>query len=224
MTKISQRLQSVIKYLEKTMHIADIGSDHGDLPIYLSDLGYTRLYASDNKKGPYSHLVSNIKNANKEELIETKLTDGLKELPEDIDTVLILGMGGFTIDQILRISFERVKSLDLLILSPQSETYEFRNFLNKNKMRIIDEYYVEENKKYYPIIVCKYDENYVVQDLTFAELTYGKIAIENKDPVLLNKLTEDYNRYQTLPMIILRKDENRKIVDTLEYLLKNWYM
>lgn len=221
--KISPRLLAIAEKLNKDMNIADIGSDHGDLPIYLSDIGFTRIYASDNKKGPYSHLVNNIKKANKEDLIETKLTDGLKDLPDDIDTALILGMGGYTIDHIIRSDIDIAKKMKLLIVSPQSEQYELRNFLTKNNFEIVDEFYVEEHKKFYPVIFTKHVKDEVIKPYDLASLMYGPKAIEKRDPILLKYLTNEFERYQTLPLIIQKKQENSIKIKLIEELLTNWY-
>lgn len=219
---ISLRLKSVTKYLHIDDHIGDIGSDHGELPIFLALNGYKFLYASDNKRGPYQHLITNIKKFNLGDKIRTKLVDGLEQLPDDIDTICILGMGGNSISYILKSQIDRVKKLKKIIVSPQSEVDDFRKFLEREKFNVVDEFYVEENKKAYPIMLVD-NSDFVEPNFKDYEYWFGRFPILNRDPVLLKFITKEYERYSTLPMIVLRREDIKNRIDKISYLLSNWY-
>lgn len=219
--KLSERLQTAANFLDNSMSVADIGADHGELPIYLAENGFKNIVCVENKKGPYQKMVNNIKKADLEDDIKCIFSDGIKDIPDYTNVVTILGMGGLTIDYILRTSLERAQKLDLLVLEPQSEEEKTREFLGQNGFEIVDEVYVKEKRKYYPVIVAKYTGNTI--DYSDIELKYGPIALLKRDSLLLEKLTKEFETYKTLPLIIQKKPELVEKITKIEQILQNWY-
>src|SRR5690554_2779581 len=97
---LSPRLAAIAAFISSDDIVADIGSDHGKLPLYLNELGHTYVYASENKSGPYNRLKKEIGTPLNGQ-IEVALKDGLNDLPPHINTVVIAGMGGELIGEIL---------------------------------------------------------------------------------------------------------------------------
>lgn len=131
--------------------VADIGCDHGFLSIYLAQKGISpSVIAMDVRKGPLSAAREHIDSRGLGAYIETRLSDGLKKLkPGEVDTVVCAGMGGRLMARILKESQEKTALLKELILQPQSELQEFREFLHKSGFRIMKEDMIREDGKYY---------------------------------------------------------------------------
>lgn len=219
---ISERLLQAAKLLEKEHLIADIGADHGELVIHLANNGYKKLIATDNKFGPFRRLEKNIANQGYSHLIKTFLTDGLVNLPDNLESCVILGMGGKTILHILQDSLNLSKKLKKIIICPQSEDSLVREFLRDNNFIITKEMYVEECNKQYPLIETNFVENYM-DEQNYLTLHYGTLPLKNRDPLLLKRITKQYETMITFPLIVLKKEENLETLDALKYLIKNWY-
>ena len=149
---ITPRLEMIIKHVRgKT--IADIGTDHAYIPIYLIEnslAGY--VIASDINKGPLLIAGDNIKNHNLTEKIETRLGGGLSVLKEnEADAIIIAGMGGILISEIIDADIETAKKSNL-ILQPMNAQYELRKYLLSNGFKITNEDIAVEGFKVYNLI------------------------------------------------------------------------
>lgn len=149
---ITPRLEMIIKHVRgKT--IADIGTDHAYIPIYLIEnslAGY--VIASDINKGPLLIAGDNIKNHNLTEKIETRLGGGLSVLKEnEADTIIIAGMGGILISEIIDADIETAKKSNL-ILQPMNAQYELRKYLLSHGFKITNEDIAVEGFKVYNLI------------------------------------------------------------------------
>ena len=148
---LSERLRMLARMVTVGNRVADVGCDHGFLSIYLVKEGISpAVIAMDVRKGPLSAAREHIDAHGLGTYIETRLSDGLKRLkPGEADTVVCAGMGGRLMERILRESHEKAFQLRELILQPQSELREFREFLRKSGFRITGEDMVHEDGKYY---------------------------------------------------------------------------
>ena len=162
--------------------LADIGTDHGKLPVYLAQTGkICRAVAADINEMPLQKAMNNINKYGLTSAIETYLTDGLHGVERFCPTdVVIAGMGGELIEQILQeqtIDKTGVK----YILQPM--TKEEREFLCENGYTIVDEHIVEEGK-IYQIICAEYTGEFSA--MTPAEYLLGRINIAKGEPLLEN--------------------------------------
>ena len=134
--------------------LADIGTDHGFLPLYLLEQGrIPSALAMDVNKGPLMRAMEHIEANNCQQYIETRLSDGLKELqPGEADTVVIAGMGGGLMVRILTADLSKLEGVKELILQPQSELQEVRKCLPQIGYFIADEDMLVEDEKYYVVI------------------------------------------------------------------------
>lgn len=154
MIKLSKRLQTIAHMVTPGNRLADVGTDHGFLPLYLLEHGQIpSALAMDVNVGPLERAKEHIENSNCQQYIETRLSDGLKELlPGEVDTVVIAGMGGGLMVRILTVELCKLEGLKELILQPQSEIHEVRKCLAKIGFSIVDEDMLVEDEKYYVVI------------------------------------------------------------------------
>ena len=118
--KLSKRLELVASFVPEGSRIADIGTDHGYIPIFLTEKGICQsALAMDVREGPLSRAREHIREKNLEDRIQVRLGDGLKELrPGEADTVVIAGMGGQLVIHILEEGRHMWDSVKTWILSP----------------------------------------------------------------------------------------------------------
>lgn len=176
---------------------ADIGCDHGYIPIALVVRGIcSHCIASDIRPGPASTAEQNAKEYGVSDRVSVRIGNGL-ETVRKADCIIISGMGGETILDILTSGKEKILPAQQLILGPQSEPGKVRERLASFNMKIAEELLICENGKYYPLIKAVHtDENY---RLTEEEKLFGPELLRKKDPVLREYLIK---REQTLLMIL----------------------
>ena len=177
--KLGKRLAAAAEFVRSGAVCADIGTDHAYIPIYLALNGISKkILASDINEGPILSAKENIEEYGLSNIIETKIANGLLEIENFAPTdIVICGMGGELISQILERS-EYVKNKDIrLILQPMTSIKELREYL-KNGFSTIAEKIVFDSGKLYQILCVHYDGK--VHDLSDAELEIGAKNIENK--------------------------------------------
>ena len=177
--KLSKRLSTAVSYVRSGAVVADIGTDHAYLPIYLVSEGIaSSALASDINEGPILKAKENILRYGLQNKVFTKIADGLDCIEAFKPTdVLICGMGGELIARIIDQSSYVKNSKIRLILQPMTSVYELRQYLS-NGFSTIAEKVVCEDGKIYQIICAEYDG--VVHRYTNLELELGKINIEEK--------------------------------------------
>ncbi len=150
--KLSKRLLAIAKLVDQDHVVLDIGTDHGLLPIYLIENKIIKLaIASDIKASPLNQAKKNITKANLEAKIKLVLSDGLENITSYFNTLVIAGVGPKTVISVLEKGLAKVKNKTVIIQSNVSSNL-VREWLNKNKFKIINEDLVYENKNYYEII------------------------------------------------------------------------
>ena len=154
MNRLSERLLHIAEQVSDGQVLADVGCDHGYLPIYLVQKGQMqRAVAMDINEGPLQRAREHIDQEALGAYIQTRLSNGLEKLsPGEADAVIIAGMGGNLTIDILTRGENVVRTLDQLILEPQSELAAVRAFLRENNYFVEAEDLVLEDGKYYPIL------------------------------------------------------------------------
>ncbi len=190
---LSKRLSKIVSMVPKGSRIADVGCDHGFVTIELLENGIAAsACALDVNRDPLEKARENARAHGLEDRIEFYLSNGLEKLPADkADTVIIAGMGGILITDILEGTPSYVKKdIKRYILAPQSEYSRFRHYLHDNGYCIIDEKMVMEDGKYYPIVVAEVSQNIQKYEKEI-EYRYGKILIDEKDECLIECMRHD---------------------------------
>lgn len=154
MYRLSERMLHIADQVHAGHTLADVGCDHGYLPIWLVQKGrMQRAVAMDINAEPLQRAYAHIEREALGAYIETRQSDGLERLrPGEADAVIIAGMGGNLTIDILTCGEAVVRTLDQLILEPQSELAAVRAFLRENDYLIEAEDLVLESGKYYPIL------------------------------------------------------------------------
>lgn len=156
---VDKRLEAAAGFARRGARIADVGTDHASLPIYLVGNGVSPFaVASDINRGPLEAAIKNISAAGLSDKIETFLTDGLNGIEKfAVDDVFILGMGGELIMRIIKDApFLKDKNLRL-ILQPMTHPNDLRKGLFDEGFNIVDEKLVRDRDRVYQIIVAEYD-------------------------------------------------------------------
>ncbi len=176
---ISKRLQAIVNYVPKgTNTVVDIGTDHGYIPIYLIEHKIAnRCIACDINPMPLGNAQKNIISYKMEDQIETRLGGGLSKIQKgEADAIIIAGMGGMLIIDILKENTEVVKAVGLLILQAQLDIIDVRKYIHQIEFTIIDEQMVYDDGKYYTVIVAKpgKEKAYSKRGYMFGEKTINK--------------------------------------------------
>lgn len=181
--ELSKRLYAVAALVTEGASVADVGTDHGYIPIYLvQEKIAPKVIAMDINKGPLERARIHIKSYGLEDKIETRLSDGTKALePGEVDVVITAGMGGALVIHILEEGKKVIEQIKYCILQPQSEIDKVRRYLENEQFCIVDEDMVEEDGKYYPILKVAHGREEVYKEY---EYYYGRRLLEKKHPIL----------------------------------------
>lgn len=191
---LTPRLRAIGESIERCNVIADIGSDHAYLPIYLINNGKAeKIIATDINVGPAEISRKRIKKYGLEDHIEIRVGNGLKVLDKgEADIIIIAGMGGLLIQSILSESLDVAKSADEVILQPMRDSRALIKWLLENSFSILEGEIVKEKDKYYEIIWCRFDERSKKDINMINEVYYYK-----NTPILkeyIDKKIEQYTR------------------------------
>ncbi len=187
--ELSKRLQKVADLVTEGASVADIGTDHAYIPIYLmKNHKISKAIALDVNKGPLERAKEHIQAEGLEDLIDTRLSDGMENLkPYEVQEIITAGMGGGLVIKILTDYPQVTESLNYGILQPQSEIHKVRRFLNNQGYRILAEDFVEEDGKYYPMMKVDF-KTHASEKYTHSQYFFGKRLLEEKHPILLQYL------------------------------------
>jgi tRNA (adenine22-N1)-methyltransferase len=151
------RLAALAAFVPQGMRLADIGTDHAYLPIELvQDNVIVSAIAGDVHVGPYKAAKEHVEALGLEQRISVRLGNGMAVIsPGEVEIVVIAGMGGQTIIEILNNNPEVTKSLNRLILQPMVAAASVRRWLEKNGWHIVDEQLVQDDGRLYEIVVAE---------------------------------------------------------------------
>lgn len=188
--KLSNRLKTIASFVPEGSKVADIGTDHGYIPIHLVQEGKAKhAIAMDVRTGPLLRAKSHIAQAGLSDVIEVRLSDGLLKLNKDeADCVVIAGMGGELMIHILEEGRALWDNIPNWVLSPQSELHKMRRFLMEQAFFVEQETMIKEDGKYYVVMRAVRTPGASVDDGREISYRYGKSLLESKDPVLTEYL------------------------------------
>ncbi|OPX88533.1 MAG: tRNA (adenine(22)-N(1))-methyltransferase [Pelotomaculum sp. PtaB.Bin104] len=195
--ELNRRLACLAALVPPGCIAADIGTDHAYLPIYLVEKDVCRVViATDIKDGPFRTAAGKIKEHQVEDRVILRQGDGLKVLnPLEADVLVLAGMGGNTIREILSASPHILSGAKRMLLQPMADAADLRFWLCDNGWRIADEQLVEEDGRVYLIIVAEPGRE-VTTDPIHLEL--GPRLLEKKDPLLKGYLEKIISKYERI--------------------------
>lgn len=197
--KLTDRLLKIASLVTKGKKIADIGTDHGYIPVHLLNEGYIDFaILADVNKGPLENARKEVRHNNLIDKVDLRLGSGIEVLKKgEVDEVIIAGMGGILISELLEANIEVAQSTEKFILQPMQAQKELRKYLLNNGYEILDEVLVREDFRIYEIIVAKYTgKNTNVEDEIFYEV--GNKLIENKDELLNEFIDKRIHAYTSI--------------------------
>ena len=182
---LSLRLKTIFEMIPENEMVADIGADHGKLMIALiKENKISHGYAVENKKGPYSRLVKALEKENIIDDVIPLYSDGLTDVPNYVKTIVIAGMGGNAIIDILKKNPSKTKNIQTLIIDAHSALKKVRQEISNMGFIIADEKIVKEDDIYYEII------KFIRADIAFyndKELEFGPILVNEKSATFKEK-------------------------------------
>lgn len=193
--KINDRLKKIGDLVEANSFCLDIGCDHAFLDIYLVKKNKNiKAIASDIAEGPLNQARENIKREGLEDKIEVRLGNGLDTYTDEVNTIIISGMGGRNMIGIFKNNMKVLKNIDTIILSPNNYQIDVKKFLVKNGFYIDDEELVKDKKFIYQIIKFKKGKRHYSRK----EYFFGPVLLQKK-----GALFEEYYKREKLSREIL---------------------
>lgn len=157
MIKLSERLECIANRIDKGENVADIGTDHGYLPIYLWENKISpNVIMADISKGSLQKAKENCNLTHPDVDFDYRLGDGLEVLqPHEVDTVVMAGMGALLIIEMLEWNIIKTRSYKKFILQPRNNIGELVKWLKDNRFDITNYDLVKEGKRICEILtVC----------------------------------------------------------------------
>lgn len=230
--ELSLRLQTICNMINNCKTIADIGTDHGYIPIYfIKNKICESAIACDINKGPLEKAKKNIELEKLEHNISLRLGSGFDVLTSgEVNAAIIAGMGGHLIKDLIEAGMEVFKSLDYLILQPVQNPDVLRKYIYDSGFEVIEEELCIDEKIFYEIIKIKYsNKNENIRDFEndiFYEVSYD--LIKQKHPLVNEFIQYKINKYSNILQYIqedsslanIRKKEIEEKIYKFEELLR----
>lgn len=216
-----ERIKKISSFVDDNSKVIDIGCDHGYLGIELIKQNRNIcVISSDISSKAISSAKKNINREGLNSNIDLRVGNGLDVVDKDeINTVVIAGLGAHTQIEILINGIEKLEYVDSIILSPNSSEFYIRFNLEKLGFYIYDEDIVLENGKFYPILKLKMGS----KKYTYDELLLGPILINKNSKVICQYYRELLDKklriYNNLPNIY--KDKRDKLLLDINILEKH---
>jgi len=219
MNKLSKRLQAVADMVDSGSYLADVGSDHALLPIYLLQKGTVKwVQAIENKTEPFLRTKRNVEAAGLASHVHCSLSDGLTELSDEVDAVSICGIGGLLTCQILEKNPSRLGNVKTIILDPHRDLAAVRKRVSALGYRLIDEKMVYEQKIFYSVM--KWRKGSADQPYGPDELAFGPILMEKRDETFLRYLGEQKEKISKILNRGLPKEKREYYLDLYRRIVK----
>lgn len=232
MIKLTDRLQLIANEIEPGERVCDIGTDHGFLPIYLYEKGISpKIIMSDLSYPSLEKCRRNCEQNHPGTEFDLRLGSGIEVLePGEVDTVVMAGMGGILISELMGVDYDLAHSFKKFILQPRSHVGRLRYWLLDNDFSVVKESLVRENRFIWPVLTVanfgralplNMDENDIEFEYPYTLLRYKNDLTEeylrNAHAVETEKLRAK-EQGSSVSFQELRTQRNR--VEHIEYLLK----
>lgn len=196
--QLDARLSACASLVRKDCKLADVGTDHGYLPIYLAKKGHIqRAIASDINVGPLQRAAMHVRKYDAEEQVQTRISDGLEVIfPHEADDIVIAGMGGELIVKIIDKAPWLQDPEKHLILQPMTAALELRQYLKQTGFSVKEEIAAIDDDKVYSAMLAVYDPSHPNAEPLFpyvgllsGKTHAGKAYIERQIRFYENKAT-----------------------------------
>ena len=193
--QLSPRLAALAALLPKDVRVVDIGADHAYLPIFLAMRGtHPIVIATEISPGPFARAFSCVCEHGMEDRVELRLGDGLAVVtPGEVDAVVMAGMGGGTMVDILTRGAAHLPHLRCLVLQPMSGQEKLREWLDTHGWYPQQEDLVRDEGKFYEIIAAVPGQDHVYPQLRYR---VGPRLLEERHPLLVPYLTDQKSHWE----------------------------
>lgn len=190
--KLTNRLAAIAAYAVNFERVADIGTDHCYVPVWLLRSGKVKqVIASDINKGPLQRAQDTAEEYGVQSGLDLVLSDGIYHLkPDSVDAIIVAGMGGETIAGILSASGWIGEGKHALIVQPMTKTEEFIQWLHSNGLRVTDATLAEDEGEIYLILLAGPGES----KPSVCELYVPQVLSQKSDPLLRRYLDRQIRR------------------------------
>lgn len=191
MIKLSKRLLSIANLVDDNSKVADIGCDHGLVSIYLAmNKQNISIIASDINQNALDNAIKNINKYHLEDKIKVCLSNGLDNINDEIDTIIISGMGGHTIVDILTNNQEKLNTVNNIIIQSNNDIEYVRRKIVKLGYCINKEELILDKNIYYTVILfTKGKKKY-----TNKEYYFGPILLKENSKIFIEKNNKEYTK------------------------------
>lgn len=194
---IDKRLETIAGLVPSHCVLADIGTDHAYLPVWLLEQGkIDRAIAGDIAEGPCQAARNTVAMHNLDSQVDVRLGSGLSVLaPGEAGCIAIAGMGAATIISILEADIETAKSAQLLVLQPMAGVAALRAWLIGKGWQLVAEELVDDEPHFYEIIAAKRGHAALGDE---AELVVGPVLLAQGHPLLDKQIERKLTEYKKL--------------------------
>ncbi len=203
---LANRLMQIKKAIGRDESVADIGTDHARLLIALTKTAgnnHPKLIGTDISAGPLKYASDNLRKFNLQNKIFLRVGNGLEPLlPGEVDTVVLSGLGGYKVVDILSRDLRKTKSIGKFLLQPHQDIVVLRKWLLETGFSIAAEDMVLDKGKYYFLIVMKTVPS--AEKFTPLEIELGPLLLRKKHPGMEKFLAEEIERLLTISQNINR--------------------
>ena len=196
--KLSQRLLTIASFIKEGALVADIGADHGLLSIYLVEKKHVKkVFAVENKVGPFSILEKNTKDYPE---ITCSLSDGISEIPSEIDTLVIAGMGGILISDILNKNKDKLQNIQNIVIDAHRDLELVRQTLNNLGFEFEKEVLVKEHVFYNVMSLRRGTKKLSSRELEFGYQIQKDPLFKEYQATLLDRLQKNYSKNNSIEL------------------------
>ena len=191
MIKLSKRLLAIANLIDDNSKVADIGCDHGLVSIYLAmNKQNISIIASDINQNALDNAIKNINKYHLEDKIKVCLSNGLDNINDEIDTIIISGMGGHTIIDILTNNQEKLNTVNNIIIQSNNDIEYVRRKIVKLGYCISKEELILDKNIYYTVILfTKGKKKY-----TNKEYYFGPILLKENSKIFIERKNKEYTK------------------------------
>lgn len=200
MNNLSLRLKEIANYIPDNIKMVDIGCDHALLDIYLyKNRKNIKIIASDVNENSLEQAKTNIKKYKLDNVIETRISNGLDNISKDeIDTIVISGMGAHTIVGILHMNLNKLINVENIIIQSNNHIDFLRKKITELNYYIDSEKLVKDNNIIYTIISFKKGK----KRYNKKELYFGPYLLKENSNLFKEKNKQDLEKLIYLESII----------------------
>lgn len=222
--KLSNRLDTVAKYIPEGFKVADIGSDHAYLPCHVVLNGKVPFaIAGEVVEGPFQSARKQVQLEGLSDKISVRKGNGLEVIsPGEVDCITIAGMGGALIATILEQGKAKLESVRRLVLQPNLSASSIRKWLLSNGWELVVEEILEEDGKIYEVLVAEKGKPLKVYhpEKLETELLLGPFLMKEKSEVFVKKWTNEMNNWTRILQQIEKSSNPNENLEKREELLK----